>query len=156
MNTLADLIKRDNIFADWFWTHEVSTGSYTEYEVWDVVFVRDTHEPQLWVTDGDTRRTAYFRGVTGCEADSRRSTGGTRREPDTADTLANLLSDALEIDENPTFREWVEYHDATGTNESAWQQLATYEELTRNRNILRTWLGDNYDEYVMATADYEG
>lgn len=151
MSTLAELIERDDVAAHWFWTHEISTGPYSEVEVWDVVFVRNTHEPKLWVTDGDTRRTAYFREIHGCQADSRRATGGQRREPSAEQTLADLLSDAADIDEHPTFKEWVEYH--REDNARAWEQFATYEEQTRTRTRLRVWLGDQYAEYVNADRD---
>lgn len=147
MNSLADLIKRDNITAHWFWTHEVSTGPYSEYEVWDVVFVRNTNEPQLWVTDADTRRTAHFRGITGREADSRRQTGGQRREPGTTETLSDLLSSAINVDNYPTFREWAEER---CSDASAWKQHADYVEDVASRDQLRVWLGDCYDEYVTA------
>lgn len=154
MTTLTELMARDNVTAAWFWTHEVSTGPSAEHEFWDVVFVRDTHEPKLWVTDADTRRTAYFQGIGGCQADSRRETGGKRRRPDPYDTLCNLLSDAQEIDEYPTFRAWVEYHDSMGSRGAAWEQLDTYETLTRQRNTLRTWLPDDaYTEYINADRD---
>jgi hypothetical protein len=146
-NSLADLIKRDGVEAHWFWTHEVSTGPYSEYEVWDVVFVRNSHEPDKWVTDGDTRRTAYFRGIGGCQADSRRNTGGERREPDTAETLGNLLSDAIDADNHPTFKEWCAADERSG---SAHEQLSEYQAITRTQRALKRWLGDTYDEYATA------
>lgn len=151
MPTLAELIERDGVEAHWFWTHEVSTGSYTEYEVWDVVFVRNSHDPQLWVTDGATRRTLYVQGVGGRQADSRRATGGERREPDMAQELANLLVDAADIDAHPTFKEWCD--DRSDSKQEPWLMLGTYESLTRNRNRLVRWLGDEYDEYMKAVAE---
>jgi hypothetical protein len=145
MTTLAELIKIDAIEAHWFWTHEVATGPYAEHEVWDLVIVRNSNEPQRWVTDGDTRRTAYFQGIGGSVADSRRNTGGERREPGLEQTLSDLLSDAADIDAHPTFQEWVDYHEDTAP---AWRQLATYEAQTRTRDMLRAWLPDAYDTYM--------
>lgn len=152
MTTLAELMKRDDVTATWFWTHEVSTGPYSEYEVWDVVFVRDTHEPQLWVTDGDTRRTVYFQGINGCQADSRRETGGRRREPDLADVLNSLLSDAMDADNSPTFSEWF-HNQYNVTGRTAPELIAEYEQITKIRDDLRAWLGDAYDEYQSADRD---
>ena len=149
--TLAELIKRDSITAHWFWTHEVSTGPYTEHEVWDVVFVRDTHEPQRWVTDGDTRRTAYLQGYHGAHADSRRATGGERREPDTVEALSNLLADAAQVDEHPTLRDWIQESFASGNYDPAC--IDAYESAVRIHKALRAWLGDQYDEYVNADRD---
>ncbi len=152
MPTLAELIERDGVEAHWFWTHEVSTGSYTEYEVWDVVFVRNSHDPKLWVTDGSTRRTLHVKGIGGSQADSRRATGGERRAPDTARELTELLLDAASIDTHPTFKEWsTERYE--GTDTPAWDQYGAYEDITRTRNRLKVWLGDSYDEYVKAAAE---
>jgi hypothetical protein len=153
MTNLADLIKRDNITAHWVNTHEVSTGPHTEYEVWDLLLVRDSNEPQRWVTDGDTRRTAYIQGIGGSHATSRRETGGNPTPPDLTETLATLLTDAQETDDNPTFREWAEYRHDMSNRSTAWEQLAEYEELTRNRDTLRAWLPDAYDEYLNAERD---
>lgn len=146
--TLAELITRDGVQAHWFWTHEVSTGPYTEHEVWDVVFVRNTYEPKRWVTDGDTRRTAYFTGLHGTTADSRRATGGNRREPVPALVLADLLTDASQYDNNPTLSGWItEAHEAGGFDPSV---LDHYYEAQRISATLHAWLGDQYDEYLAA------
>lgn len=149
MPDLRELLMRDKVIAQWVWTHEVSTGPYTEHEVWDLLLIRNTYEPRLWCTDGETRRTAFFRGITGAQADSRRETGGKRRTPDLFDTLVNLLADAQEIDEYPTFKAWCEYH--SDSEAPAWEQLVTFEALSKQRNELAHWLADGaYDEYVQA------
>lgn len=153
MTTLAELVERDNVKAHWFWTHEVSTGPYTEYEVWDAVFVRDTHEPQLWVTDGETRRTLYVQDIGGSQADSRRATGGERREPDTLRELANVLSAAAEVDEFDTFLSWSTNRQEIGDTRAAWELVTEYEIILGRRNALRDWLGEQYDEYMKAAAE---
>lgn len=151
MATLTELIKRDGVEAHWFWTHEVSTGPYSEYEVWDLVLVRNTHEPELWVTGGDTRRTAYFKGIGGSRADSRRETGGERREPDLTEALADLLSDALRLDEMPRLGQWIQESVDSGSYDP--KCMDRYDTAVRVRETLRDWLGDEYDEYVHAAYE---
>lgn len=143
--TLAELVARDNVQAHWFWTHEVSDGPYTEHEVWDVVFVRNSHEPDLWVTDGETRRTAHFYGLHGMQEHSRRATGGQRIEPDATDTLRDLLHAAAEYDARPTLKEWVvEAYEAGAFDPSV---LDHYDEAQRINDTLRRWLGPRYEKY---------
>ena len=143
---LADLIKRDNIEAHWFWTHEVPTGPDTEYEVWDLLLIRDTYEPDRWVTDGETRRTAYFRGIGGSRVDSRRETAGERRQPELAAVLGDLLADASQLDEMPTLVEWLD--DRVG--EGAAKVLDYYESTKRNTEELKHFLLDKFAEYLNA------
>ena len=150
MTTLAELIKRDNIEAHWFWTHEVSTGPYAEYEVGDLLLVRDTHEPGKWVTDGDTRRTAYIRGIGGSVAESRRRNGGRHVAPDLTSALSSLLMDASKAEDQPTLKEWIKEAMEVGSSD-------TYDEIetafNASREILaqlRHFLMDSYDEYAAA------
>lgn len=150
MPKLSELIARDGIRARWFWTHEVSVGAYEEYEVWDLLLMRPTHEPDKWVTDGNTRRTAYVRGIGGSVAGSRRSNGGRHVNPDLEETLSDLLMDASKIDELPTLREWVkesmEADSALGYDEIEAQYNAAREVHAQLRHLLM----DSYDEYVTA------
>jgi hypothetical protein len=152
MSKLSELIERDNLTGTFLWTHEISTGQYSEHEVWDLVLVRDTHEPQRWVTGGDTRRTAYLRGIEGAEADSRRQTGGERRAPDLAQVLGDLLADANEVDNQPVLLEWIK--------EAAEFGSTDYDLIERRHRFateaaaqLRHLLHDEYDEYMTALDD---
>lgn len=153
MTTLAELMARDHVTGHFFWTHEVSTGPYKEYEVWDLLLIRNSNEPKLWVTDGDTRRTAHFQGIGGAQVDSRRETGGARREPDLFDTLAELLFNARQIEEYPTFAAWAKNEYDMGSSSPAWEMTEMYAALTKDRDMIRAWLPDAYDEYLNADRD---
>ena len=147
MTTLTELMKRDGVTATWIWTASVSTGPYSEYEVFDAVFTLTTN----YIVGGGypERRTFYVQGIGTRQAQSRRENGGDIIEPDAAETLGDLLSDAAEIDDNPTFREWVEYREGS-SDRPAWDQLSQYEKQTDMCNRMRTWLGNHYDEYQAA------
>lgn len=155
MTTLAELMAQTEVHATWFWTHEVSTGSYSEYEVWNVVFVRDTHEPQKWVTSGDTRRTVYFEGIGGDKAGSRRETGGQRREPDAIKTLANLITESYACAQYADFEGWAEdYADPTASYESAIADFRSWSRRVKRHHQLREWLGEDYNAFLDASAAY--
>lgn len=159
MLTLEQLFEQDKIEPAWFWTHEVSTGPYSEYEVWDVVFVRDTHEPQKWVTDGDTRRTVYLTGICGIEADSRRKNGGTAQTPHAFSVLADLLDAARDVDDYPNLVDWAAHAQGISRDDqiTAGRLFALTQDHRRAvacRNALQGWLGDDYDAYVKAAVQY--
>lgn len=150
MSSLDDLIKRDGIRARWFWTHEVSTGPYTEYEVWDLVLIRPTDDPALYVTDGNTRRTAYFQGISGSEADSRRNNGGRHVNPALADALAELLMDASRVEELPSIKDWLQEALEAGAYTSYDEIEVQYTAAVETRAQLMRFLGDSYEEYRLA------
>jgi hypothetical protein len=150
MTTLTDLINRDGIRARWFWTHEVSTGPYSEYEVWDLVLIRSTEEPQKWVTDGSTRRTAYFRGIGGAVAESRRSNGGRHVNPELSGVLGELLMNAARYEEMPTLREWITERFEVSGKLDYDETEAAYNAARDAHAQLRHLLMDAYDEYAKA------
>lgn len=150
MSTLPELMKRDSVSTAWFWVTSESTGPHAEREKYDVVFTR---ELRMVVGGGYfERRTLYVTGVQTSEAYSRRNNGGRTVKGDPVETLGNLLSDALSVDNNPTFREWAE-EQCCGSSMPAWEQYAMFEQDTALRDRLRVWLGDDYDEYMKAAQD---
>jgi hypothetical protein len=157
MTTLAELIKRDNVEAHWFWTHSVSTGAYDQYEVYDVVFVRNTDE--IAVNGGNTRATLYLRGISECINNGMNKHGGKLIYPDPVETLAHVISDAHIAHMYHTFAGWAD--DQRNTGGGYREALADFEEWeihrARHAEITR-WLGqedsDTYDAYVEAAQEY--
>lgn len=157
MLTLQQLFQRDSVHSTWFWTHEVSTGPDSEYEVWNVVYVRTLDEPS--VTGGDTRRTVYITGIPGYVPESRRENSGTAQSPSALPTLADLLMAARDVDDYPLFIDWIEHTQNIGREERviSSRMIELTQEHRRDiarRNALRGWLGDDYDAYVKAAAEY--
>ena len=153
MTTLAELIARDDVRAAWFYTHSENVSDSDNRknpDMYDAVFS---------INDGISqyggrmnRRHAFFRGIGQSPALSRPNQGDRLVKPDPVETLGHLLSDAAEIDANPTFREWAEYREL-GAGQPAWDQLAHYETQTAMRDRMRAWLGEHYDEYQAADRD---
>lgn len=151
MTTLANLMKRDDVRAAWFYAYSEDTGSADNREnpdVYDVVFSIDDGISQYG--GRMNRRHIFFQGIGQAPALSRPNQGDRLVKPDPVETLGNLLSDAAETDANPTFREWVEYRESESP---AWDQYTQYEEQTALRDRMRAWLGDRYDEYQAADRD---
>jgi hypothetical protein len=157
MTTLTELIKHDNVQAHWFWTHSVSTGPYDQYEVYDVVFVRNTDETAL--NGGNTRTTLHLRGISDCTANGMNKHGGKLIYPDPVETLAHVVADAHIANMYRTFAGWAD--DQRDMSLSYREALADFEdwEIHRARHAeISRWLGqedsDAYDEYVKAAQKY--
>lgn len=149
--TLADLIKRDDVRASWFYTHSENASIDSRYnpDVYDVVFSRN--DGVCLYGGRMNRRHVLIDGIHQTPALSQPNQGGRLIKPDAVQTLGDLLGDAAEADNYDTFAEWF---DGQGniSNTPAPQLLAEYEQIMKVRDALRAWLGDDFTEYVYATT----
>lgn len=155
MPTLPELMERDSVTAAWFWTTSHDVTAYLEEEGFDVVFVRETN----YVVGGGylQRRTLYVQDIRTGSAHSRREHGGDIIEGDPVSELAFLLTTAADVDNNPTFGEWVREcrraeHDID--LEGFEEMLVNFHRIAAQAADLSTWLGDSYDEYVKAAQEW--
>lgn len=157
MPDLHELIRRDSIEAHWFWTTSVSISRYSEYEMFDVTFIRMTDN----IVGGGyhERRTFHVQDIGTSVADSRRNNGGNIIVPDQAEPLSQVIADAHIAAQYLTFTEWAEdQRDISLTYRHALTDFQEWEtQRARHREIVR-WLegqdSDTYDEYVKAAEQY--
>jgi hypothetical protein len=101
------------------------------------------HTAQPWTVkltfkDGDQRRALTVPFWTG---------SGWTREPDAADVLSSLVSDASSVENARSFEEWAS---DLGFDTDSRKAFATFQECERSAKRVRRFLGDHFDAVAQA------